>query len=219
MRTILVASRKGGSGKSTVAIHLAALADQPDKPALLIDCDEQASAKFWYGRRQSQTPLLAAVAPSGAAAVLRDAAAEGVETVIIDSPPHDAAGIVQLMRLAGLVVIVTRPGPLDLAAVASTIDIASGVRVPFVVLINAAPPGRGDGTEPSIVTEAREVLASLGAPVLPSYVAQRVDLSHSLISGMAVHEFAAESRASAEIGTAWRLIQKMLQETGETVDG
>jgi chromosome partitioning protein len=216
MRTILVASRKGGSGKSTVAIHLAALADQPDKPALLIDCDEQASAKFWYGRRQAQTPLLAAVAPTGAAAVLRDAAADGVETVIIDSPPHDAAGIVHLMRLADLVVIVTRPGPLDLAAVASTIDIASGVRVPFVVMINAAPPGR-DGAEPSIVTEAREVLASLGAPVLPSYVAQRVDLSHSLISGMAVHEFAAESRASAEIGAAWRLIQKMLTE--ESVDG
>jgi chromosome partitioning protein len=214
VKTILVASRKGGSGKSTVAIHLAALAEQPGAPALILDCDEQASAKFWYTRRTAETPLLAAVAPSGAAAVLRDAEASGIATAIIDSPPHDAAGIVHLMRLADLIVIVTRPGPLDLAAVASTIDIAHSVKVPYVVLINAAPPGRGGDIEPSIVAEARQVLAALEAPVLPRYIAQRVDLSHSLISGNAVHEFAPDSRATSEIFEAWRLIQKVLLETG-----
>jgi chromosome partitioning protein len=211
VKTILVASRKGGSGKSTVAIHFAALAEQPGAPALIVDCDEQASAKFWYTQRQAETPLLAAVAPTGAQAVLDAAKAEGIATTIIDSPPHDAAGIVHLMRLADLVVIVTRPGPLDLAAVASTIDIARSTGTPYVVLINAAPARRAEeGAEPSIVAEARQVLESLGAPVLPRYVAQRVDLSHSLISGNAVHEYAPESRATAEIGDAWSRIQKAL---------
>jgi chromosome partitioning protein len=214
VRTILVASRKGGSGKSTVAIHFAALAEQPGAPALIVDCDEQASAKFWYTQREAETPLLAAVAPTGAQAVLDAARADGIATTIIDSPPHDAAGIVHLMRLVDLVVIVTRPGPLDLAAVASTIDIARSVKVPYVVLINAAPAARAGDVEPSIVAEARQVLDGLGAPVLPRYVAQRVDLSHSLISGNAVHEYAPEGRATAEIGDAWRLIQKVLTETG-----
>lgn len=207
MTAILVASRKGGAGKSTLCVHLAALADRPEAPALVIDSDPQASAKFWYDRRQAETPLLAIAAPGGVRPVLQDARAANVETVIIDSPPHDAAGMAGLMRLADYVIIPTRPGPLDLAAVASTVQIARSVGVPFSVLLNAAPPPRGDGREPAIVTEARQVLAQLGAPVLAPYIAQRAALSHALITGAAVHEFAPQSPAADEISAAWAAIQ------------
>lgn len=211
MATILVASRKGGSGKTTLAVHMAALADRPKAPALLIDADPQGSAKFWYSRREAETPLLASAAAGGVAAILKDATASKVSTVIIDSPPHDAGGIATLMRLADFAVIPTRPGPLDLAAVASTIEIARAAKTPFVVILNAALPPRGEG-EPAIVGEARQVLADMGAPVLACYVAQRADLSHSLITGSAVHEFAPQSRASEEIRAAWRAIVSMIGE-------
>ena len=209
MATILVASRKGGSGKTTLAVHMAALADQPGAPALLIDADPQGSAKFWYSRRAAETPLLAAAAAGGVRAILDDAKADKVGMVIIDSPPHDAAGIATLMRLSDLAVIPTRPGPLDLAAVASTIEIARAIKLPFVVILNAALPPRGE-QEPAIVAEARQVLADMGAPVLACYVAQRADLSHSLITGSAVHEFAPDSRAALEISAAWSAIVNML---------
>ena len=62
MATILVTSRKGGSGKTTLAVHMAALADRPRSPALLIDADPQGSANFWYSRRSAETPLLAVAA-------------------------------------------------------------------------------------------------------------------------------------------------------------
>lgn len=214
MATILVASRKGGSGKTTLAVHLAALADKPRSPALLIDADPQASAKFWYDRREAETPYLAVAAPGGVKAIIESARRDKVSTVIIDSPPHDTAGIATLMKLSDLAVIPTRPGPLDLAAVASTIEIARAMKTPFVVLLNAAPPWRSEGQEPSIMAEAREVLKDLGAPTLACYVAQRADLSHSLISGSAVHEFAPESRAADEIARAWTVIQRVLTQTG-----
>ncbi len=210
MATILVASRKGGSGKTTLAVHMAALADKPGAPALLIDADPQGSAKFWYDRREAKTPLLAAAAAGGVKTIIADAKAENVGTIIIDSPPHDATGIATLMRLSDLAVIPTRPGPLDLAAVASTIEIARAIKVPFVVILNAAMPPRGE-QEPTIVTEARQVLADMGVDVLTCYVAQRADLSHSLISGSAVHEFAPDSRASIEISAAWSAIVHMLE--------
>ncbi len=210
MATILVASRKGGSGKTTLAVHMAALADRPKSPALLIDADPQGSAKFWYSRREAETPLLASAAAGGVPAILKDAKASGVETVIIDSPPHDATGIAALMRLSDFAVIPTRPGPLDLAAVASTIEIARAVKLPFVVILNAALPPRGEG-DPAIVSEARQVLADMNAPTLTCYVAQRADLSHSLITGAAVHEFAPQSRAAEEIRAAWRAILSMLK--------
>jgi chromosome partitioning protein len=213
MRTILVASRKGGSGKTTLAVHLAALADSPNAPALLIDADPQGSATFWYNRREAETPLLAAVAAGGVPDVLRDAKQSKIATAIIDSPPHDAAGISTLMRLADLAVIPTRPGPLDLAAVASTIEIAKASGTPFVVILNATPPPRGEH-ELAVVTEARQVLDQLGAPVLTSYVSQRAVLSHSLISGEAVHEFAPETAAATEIARAWDTINKVLKQTG-----
>lgn len=209
MATILVASRKGGSGKTTLAVHMAALADRPKAPALLIDADPQGSAKFWYSRRSAETPLLASAAPAGVKAILDDAKLSNVDTVIIDSPPHDANGITTLMRLADMAVIPTRPGPLDLAAVASTIEIARAVKTPFVVILNAALPPRGE-QEPAIVVEARQVLADMGAPVLRAYVAQRADLSHSLITGSAVHEFSPQSRAAKEIRAAWREIVNMI---------
>ncbi len=209
MATILVASRKGGSGKTTLAVHMAALADRPRAPALLIDADPQGSAKFWYSRRSAETPLLASAAAGGVPAILKDAAASNVATVIIDSPPHDAGGIANLMRVSDFAVIPTRPGPLDLAAVASTIEIARAARTPFVVILNAALPPRGEAV-PAIVSEARQVLADMGAPTLDSYVAQRADLSHSLITGSAVHEFAPQSRAAEEIRAAWREIMTKL---------
>jgi len=213
MQTILVASRKGGSGKTTLAVHLATIAESPTSPALLIDADPQGSASFWYERRASQTPLLSAVAVGGVAQVLADAKASGIATAIIDSPPHDAPGIAQLMRLADLAIIPTRPGPLDLAAVGATIEIARATKTPFIVLLNATPPARADG-EPSIVTEARQVLDSIGAPVLTRYVSQRAVLSHSLITGEAVNEFAPDSPAAQEIAAAWAMIRKVLKQTG-----
>jgi chromosome partitioning protein len=218
MRTILIASRKGGVGKTTVAVHMAALADKPGKPALLVDADPQASAKFWYDRREAETPLLAVATASGARAILDDARAAGIETAIIDSPPFDAAGINSLMRLADFVVIVTRPGVLDLAAVSNTINMALSARVPFAVLLNAAPPPRAEGGEPSLVAEARQALEAMGAPVLPAYVSQRADLAHSLITGSAVHEHAPDSRAATEIAAAWRTINRIM-ETGVPAHG
>lgn len=213
MHTILVASRKGGAGKTTLAIHLATLADSPSTPALLIDADPQASAKFWYDRRAAETPLLASVAADGVGPVLQAARQDKIAFAVIDSPPHDAIGITTLMRLADLAVIPTRPGPLDLAAVASTIEIARATGTPFVVLMNATPPPRGEA-ELGVVSEARQVLDALGAPVLATYVSQRAVLSHSLISGEAVHEFAPSSPASIEISKTWETIQKVLKETG-----
>lgn len=218
MQTILVASRKGGSGKTTIAVHLAALADSPTTPVLLIDADPQGSATFWYNRRTATTPLLSAVNATGAAQVIKDARASKISTVIIDSPPHDAAGIGVLMRLADIVLIPTRPGPLDLAAVASTIEIARSVNVPFVVLLNATPPPR-DGSDMGVVNEARNVLDGLGAPVLLTYISQRAALSHSLITGEAVHEWAPKTPAANEIERVWQTLQKVLIETGVRKNG
>ncbi|MGD9583455.1 MAG: AAA family ATPase [Lysobacterales bacterium] len=51
MRTILVASSKGGCGKTTIASNLAAFYASAGKPTVLIDCDRQGSALHWAEKR------------------------------------------------------------------------------------------------------------------------------------------------------------------------
>ncbi len=59
MKTIVIASQKGGSAKTTLAAHLAVQAERSgDSPAWLIDTDKQATLTMWHDRREAETPGL-----------------------------------------------------------------------------------------------------------------------------------------------------------------
>jgi chromosome partitioning protein len=202
-----VAARKGGVGKTTLALHFSVLSDRPSRPTLIIDADPQGSAAVWYERRGTDRPLLAKASIGELPGIMADARASGAHTTIIDSAPHDLAGIVLAMRSADLVVIPTRAGILDLAAVAGTIEMARATQVPFLCLLNHTPAGR-ECDEASIVSEARAVLKRLGALVLRPYVAQRAVLAHSLVAGQGIVEFEPHGRAAAEIIAASQAIER-----------
>ncbi|WP_456685327.1 hypothetical protein [Bradyrhizobium sp. P5_C11_2] len=101
---------------------------------------------------------------------------------IIDTPPHAETSIADAMRVADLVLVPTRPGPFDLAAVATTLDLAQRVGKKPLAVINHAPPRTGSA-EPAIVSEARETLTRMGAAVATAVVSQRVAMSHAIIGG------------------------------------
>ncbi len=62
MKTIVITSQKGGSGKTTLAAHLAVEAERVgDAPAWLIDTDRQATLSRWHERREDETPQRAEV--------------------------------------------------------------------------------------------------------------------------------------------------------------
>ena len=58
MKTIAVLSRKGGTGKTTLAIHLSVAAEQAGHTTALIDLDPQASATSWRDIRENKTPAV-----------------------------------------------------------------------------------------------------------------------------------------------------------------
>jgi len=58
MRTIAIANQKGGVGKTTTAVSLAAALGEKGRRVLLIDLDPQASATMWYGIKNGGRGLL-----------------------------------------------------------------------------------------------------------------------------------------------------------------
>ena len=210
MHCITIATRKGGAGKSSLASHLSVLAAAGNKPVLLFDCDEQGSLAWWWQLRPGETPALVECETSKLVPILATAKAQGVGVCIIDTAPHDKVGIDQAMRVADLVIIPTRPGPFDLAAVSSTLEIVERVGKPALTVLNACPP-RTSANEPSIVVEARAALEAMGATVAHIAIAQRVALSHAIISGSTVGEYEPEGKAAEEMIALWAEIQTHLK--------
>ncbi|MBL7405339.1 ParA family protein, partial [Escherichia coli] len=90
--------------------------------------------KWWWDLREGDTPALVECEARELAKILPAAEQEGVAWAIVDTPPHAENSIAEAMRVADLVLVPTRPGPFDLAAVATTLDLAQRVgKVPLAV--------------------------------------------------------------------------------------
>src|ERR1700740_2872234 len=103
MNVIVFASRKGGSGKSTLAAHLAAQI-KSTKPCLLIDADPQGSLTLWHKLRGTNEPPIKS-AVNSVSGILANAERDGVEWVLIDTPPNLSAVVGDAIKNATMVVI------------------------------------------------------------------------------------------------------------------
>jgi len=194
---IALLNQKGGVGKTTLAVNLAALAADDNAKALIIDLDPQRSAADWRTVRTAARPLprVAAANVDQLPALLSEAKAEGLNLVVLDTPPHATGEIFEAARLSDLVLVPVRPAVLDLRSAARTLDGVAQMGKPYAVVLNACPTtARG---EAGVVRESREALAP--HPVAPVALTQRAALQHAMIDGRAVHEFEPSGRAAAEM--------------------
>ena len=89
MKTLAIISQKGGSGKTTIAVHMAVCAIRQGFHTAIIDIDPQGSAIDWYMSREAQNELNAVQANAEKVqALLKQAKAGGADFVIIDTAPH-----------------------------------------------------------------------------------------------------------------------------------
>jgi chromosome partitioning protein len=200
MQIIAVASQKGGSGKTTIAGHLAVAAqEQGAGPVVLIDTDPQASLTGWWNARRSTTPLFAQGSPARLAGGIDRIRALGVKLLIVDTPPALAETMIDAIRLADLVVIPVRPSPHDLRAAGTTIEIVERHAKPAVFVVNAAT------ARARITTEAVIALSQHGT-LAPSIIHQRTGFAASMIDGRTVMEIPGEERSAEEIRALWTYI-------------
>jgi chromosome partitioning protein len=204
MQVIAIASQKGGSGKTTLAGHLAVEAERRGLgPVALIDTDPQGSLADWWNAREATTPAFVETVVSRLGQDLERVRAVGTSLVFIDTPPAITATIVEVVRFADLVVIPVRPSPHDLGAAGATVDLVERLGKPLVFVINAA------SARARITAEAAIALSQHGT-LAPSIVHHRTDFAASMIDGRTVMELAKGERSAEEIAALGEYLHKRL---------
>ncbi len=205
MKTISLLAQKGGTGKSTLAAHLAVEACRTGpKPVVLIDLDPQASLRRWYEKRAAEQPVMIHLGQSNLGHMLDACRRDGVGLVIIDTAPHALDQAAAAATAADLVIIPTRAGVMDIEAIDATVDIVRRVNAAGVIVINATRP-RG-----TMTAAARQALAIYELPICPTAIVNRAALADALIDGRGVQELDAKGKAAAEIKAVWRWIRRRL---------
>jgi len=205
MRTIVIASPKGGTGKSTLAGHLAVEAErQRGGPVAIVDTDPQGTLSDWWNARQTPTPLFAAVDTAHLSSRLEALREHGIEVVLIDTPPAFTQTTHRTLSVADLVVVPVRPSPHDLRAVGTVIEAVEQQGKPFVFVVNAAIP------RTRIALDAVRALAQHGK-VAPATLHNRIDFATSMVDGRTARELNEKSRSSGEVAELWSYVNIQLR--------
>lgn len=204
MQTIALVSQKGGSGKTTLALHLAVEAARRGCRTLLIDLDPQASTAQWADRRTAAPVDIDVTSehPPRLERALDAAAREGYAVAVIDTAPRADASALRAVSVAGQILVPCRPSILDLDAIAETLRLCGAVNAETSVVINAAP------VRSRVVAEAEQAVGNLGGKVCPAIVRERVAFRHALIDGRVAQEYEPDGAAAREIAALYDMIAR-----------
>ncbi len=202
MKTIAIVSQKGGSGKTTLALHLAAAAG---RYTAVIDLDPQASAANWSDRRKAKL----AVVFSAHASRLRHEIAHvlelGGEMLSVDTAPHSDSAALEAAQRADLILIPCRPAILDLEAITHTLAFLHTTGKPLLVVLNAIA-SRGQDT-----LQAERALTAQQVETCPVRLGLRVAFARALVNGLAAQEFQPSSKGAREVELLHSFVLERLQ--------
>jgi len=194
MTTIAIVSQKGGSGKTTLAVNLAAAAEASGEIALIIDTDPQATASQWGAWRTDRSPEVIDSAPPRIQHKVARAKAQGATFIVIDTPPHADTAASRAVEVADLVLIPCRPSAFDLAAIKTTISLVRLFDKRAYVVFTAGPPHA-----PRLYEEVTELVRTFGIEPCSAILPDRAAYRHASAAGASVLEFEPGGKATVEI--------------------
>jgi chromosome partitioning protein len=198
MRTVAILSQKGGTGKTTISLHLAVAAQRAGQAAVVIDLDPQASSAGWKDTRASEEPVVVSAPASRLPQALQAARSGGADIAIIDTAPHSGEVALAAAEAADLVLIPCRPGILDLRAIGTTARAVKLAGKPAYVVLNTLPPRASN-----VLADARAAVAVHGLEVAPIALQQRAAYAHALTAGQTAQEYERGGKAADEISSLY----------------
>lgn len=205
---VLVANEKGGVGKTTIAVNLAAMCALAGKDTLLVDVDRQESATAWASVRHegSLEPVLICVSKTGKVGADLVRLRDKFEVVIVDAGGRDSIEMRQAMAVSDMVLVPIKPAQFDvwslsrMAQLTTEVSEQIGAKVPAYAFINGASPN------PAVreTLEVKDALREYGEifPSLQTVITERIAFRKAAREGQGVIELAtaiADPKANLEM--------------------
>jgi chromosome partitioning protein len=212
MHTIVLATQKGGCGKSTLAVSLAVAAMQEGRSIRLIETDPQGTLWNWQQRRACSVPGVDVISDATQLAQrLWIFSRHDVAVTIIDTASGVSALTNAAIRRADLCLIPVRPSIVDIEAVVPTLGTVRANERPFAFILNQAPNG-GRRVGDAAAELSDEAAPDLGDIVAQPYIGMRVQHQDAFGKGQAVTEYAPAGKSADEIRRLWQWVANKLDQ-------
>ena len=207
---VLIGGEKGGVGKTTIAVNLAAMRRRAGRDVLLVDADGQGSASLWAGIRREDGRVRAVPCVQkrgkGLAADVRDLAAR-YDDVVVDAGGRDSVELRAALTAAHLAVFPIQPSLFDAATLETLAELAAQARgfnggLATAVVVNRASPN------PRVkeADDAKDLIAAYdGLRLLDVLLRDRIVFRKTARDGLCVPEAdVRDPSAEAEVNALYR---------------
>jgi chromosome partitioning protein len=206
MPIVALVGNKGGTGKTTLCVNLAAVLSRA-APTIILDADPQGSSLQWRELAESDGTVAVVNAVDDVESVVRSSHREH-GYIVIDCPPSvHAVQTARVLSMCDVALIPVQPSPLDIWATVHIEDkveeaqrINPGLRA--VLVINQLEP------RTKLSQLMRQALAELRLPVAQTAIRRRVAYRSSVLDGRTVMD--TGTRGSAAADDIRQLIEEVL---------
>ena len=205
MKILAVLSRKGGAGKTMLAVNLAVAAERAGHKVAIVDLDSQASASEWSDWREADTPVVVSVHSARLPQELYKLQQQGFTFVILDTPPKIEDIAADAAKAVDFAIIPCKIGAFDLKAIKKTIWVGNQAKCPMRIVFNEVD------ARSSELYPAKRAVQVYGVELAPCFVGKRVAFPKAVIQGLGVIEYEPKGKASIEIQALFRYITKEME--------
>lgn len=215
---VSVVNQKGGVGKTTLALNLAAALSDNKDSVFVIDADPQGTLSMWGKVRTQQSPvkinsnIIITPNPWSLEEILKLTNPPDYDFIIIDCGPANNKMTKAALVVSNLAIIPISPSPLDINSARATIELIhegstrGAVKVKTYLLISRKIVGT------NLAKEVRQACQTLSLPILRSEISQRVSLCESAITGQSIFEYSPSSLATEEFVALGKEVRRCLRQ-------